>query len=83
MWRILIINFRRRDPRLVFRPPFDSSPVSKLLSQSRVARLLDKPGTTGFGATQLEVDAEFSANAEIAASLRKLNTDMSVNCEWR
>jgi hypothetical protein len=44
---------------------------------------LDKPGTTGFGATQLEVDAEFSANAEIAASLRKLNTDMSVNCEWR
>ena len=64
MCRILKINFRRRDPRLVFRPPF---PVPKLLSQSRVARLLDKPGTTGFGATQPEVDAEFLANAEIAA----------------
>jgi hypothetical protein len=28
-------------------------------------------------------DAEFSANAEIAARLQKLKTNISTDCEWR
>jgi hypothetical protein len=48
-------------------PIFDSKPVSKLLSPSRLVRLFETPAATGFGATSQKDDAEFSANAEIAA----------------
>jgi len=36
----------------------------------------------GFGATQPKDNAEFSANAEIAACLQKLKTNISTDCEW-
>jgi hypothetical protein len=36
----------------------------------------------GFGATSPKDDAEFSANAEIAAYLQKLKTNISTDFEW-